>query len=652
MTDSSSLNTANWQASDAKALYNLERWSEGYVDVSDNGHLLVRPYRDERQVDLAEVLAALPQSQLRLPVLLRFVDILRDRVQSLCDAFDHALEETLDKALLTEQQPVAYSIIYPIKVNQQADVIREIAEQLPGRVGLEAGSKPELLAVLGMALPGAPIICNGYKDDQYIQLANIGARMGHAVTLVIEKPSEIAKILASQGELQADIGLRVRLASIAAGNWQNTGGGKSKFGLTSSQLLQAVTQLKAANALPRLQLLHLHLGSQVANIDDIRRGIAEAARVYCDLRDRGAPIKVLDVGGGLGVDYEGTASRSYCSMNYSMADYAQCIVTTIASVCKTRKQPMPDLMSESGRALTAHHAMLVTNVVDAEAGADNTMPGNESEQEAFELLKQITALQTAEQLSWLERYQQLYSLLNQVNDAYAAGVINLTQRAAAEEAGRQASLIMRDGLTRLLNSPGRHTREQRELLDELEERLAEKYFVNLSIFQSMPDIWALDQIFPILPINRLHERPDRRAALCDLTCDSDGRIDRYVDFGGIESTLPVHALKADEDYCLGFFMVGAYQEILGDMHNLFGDTDAVNVVLTDTGWVLQGAEYGDQAADLLRYVHLDPEGLSSAWREKLLAQDCAEDVVNTAMQALQDGLSGYTYLQTDSQNTN
>lgn len=641
MTDSQSPLSDNWKASDARDLYNLPRWGEGYVDVADKGHLLVRPYRDHRAVDLTEVLAALPQSKLRLPVLLRFVDILHDRVQRLCDAFDQALADA--------NQPVGYSIIYPIKVNQQADVVREIATQLPGRVGLEAGSKPELLAVLGMAQPGSPIICNGYKDDQYIQLANIGARMGHQLTLVVEKPSEIAKILSNQNQLRADIGLRVRLASIAAGNWQNTGGGKSKFGLTSSQLLQAVAQLESADALHRFRLLHLHLGSQVANIEDIRRGIAEAARVYCDLRDLGAPITVLDVGGGLGVDYEGTASRSYCSMNYSMVDYARCIVTTVADVCAERGQPMPNLMSESGRALTAHHAVLVSNVVDAEGLSDSDMTADEVK--GFDLFKRISALLTAESLTWLERYQQLISLMNELNDAYAAGTISLGQRAAAEQLGQRVSSVMREGLATLLNGPGRHTRAQRELLDELEEQLAEKYFVNLSIFQSMPDIWALDQIFPILPINRLQERPNKRVALCDLTCDSDGRIDRYVDFGGIESTLPLHSLNAGEAYYLGFFMVGAYQEILGDMHNLFGDTDAVNVVLTESGWQLQGHEYGDQAADLLRYVHLDPESLSSAWREKLLAADCDDGMVNDAMQALQDGLMGYTYLQTETRNT-
>ena len=631
MTDT---NANDWHARDAVSLYNMPRWSAGYVDVADNGHLLVRPRRDERAIDLAEVISALQHQDLRLPVLLRFVDILQDRVACLAAAFDDAIAEL--------EYAGSYQVIYPIKVNQQADVVQEIASQMPGRVGLEAGSKPELLAVLGLAAAGAPIICNGYKDREYVQIASIGARMGHAVTLVVEKPSELRHILRRDGGKknpqagEPAVGLRVRLSSIAAGNWQNTGGAKSKFGLTSQQVLAAVDELRAAGQLDRLHLLHLHLGSQVANLDDIRRGITEAARVYCDLRRLGVPIEVLDVGGGLGVDYEGTASRSFCSMNYSMQDYARCIVETLRDVCAECEQPVPGLMSESGRALTAHHAVLVANVLDSES-QEAPATANESPAEPAPLLSRLEALASNSQIPPLEKYQQAGALMNEIGDAYAAGRLDLAQRAQAEQRFRLLSHEIRDAL-----NPRR--REHRELLDDLQEQLADKYFVNLSVFQSLPDVWALDQIFPIVPIQRLDEAPTVRASLCDLTCDSDGRLDRYVDEGGVESTLPVHRLADGESYCLGFFMVGAYQEILGDMHNLFGDTDAVNVVLNDKGWELRSAERGDLAEDLLRYVHCEPRLLDQCWARKLARSGASAEAQNQMLEQLNSSLRGYTYL--------
>lgn len=619
----------DWQARDALQLYNIPQWGEGYVDVDESGRLLVRPCRDARCIDLQEVIQTLPSAGLRLPVLLRFVDILQDRVKSLCEAFEAAIAE--------QDYAADYSVIYPIKVNQQADVIEQIAAQRPGQVGLEAGSKPELLAVLGLAAEGSVVICNGYKDREYIRLAGIGARMGHDLNLVVEKLSELQTILEEcpDNATAPGIGLRVRLTAIAAGNWQNTGGDKSKFGLSSAQVLEAVAYLRERDALERLTLLHLHLGSQVANIDDIRRGIIEAARVYCDLRELGVPLSVMDVGGGLGVDYEGTASRSFCSMNYSQAEYAATIVSAVQQVCAQRQQPVPALLSESGRALTAHHAVLVSQVVDAEI-MDSRHPGD-CPGPMSPLLQQLSSLLGGADGPLLERYQRASNALQAVSEAYSGGELSLAQRAWAEQAWRAICADIRNRLDA-------RRRDQRQLLDELEERLADKYFVNLSVFQSLPDVWALDQVFPILPLHGLNEQPSRRVALCDLTCDSDGRIDRYVDEGGVESSLPLHPLRKDQPYHLGFFMVGAYQEILGDMHNLFGDTDAVSVVLTEDGWRFGVPEHGDRGEDLLRYVHLDPKRLRAAWSNKLDHAGLSEDERAAAMQTLGAGLAGYTYL--------
>lgn len=624
--------SADWQATDSLALYSIPHWGEGYFDVADNGHLLVCPRRqDGPSIDLQALAQSLPEAGLHLPVLLRFREILHDRVDRLCTAFATAIRD--------HQYTGTYTCVYPIKVNQQRTVIEQIIAHGGDRVGLEAGSKPELMAVLGMAPAGGLIVCNGYKDREYIRLALIARQLGHRIYLVIEKPAELELILKESANLGIEplLGLRVRLASLGAGNWQNSGGEKAKFGLSAAQVLAAVERLRSAGRLDCLQMLHFHLGSQIANLRDFQRALAEVGRFYQELHALGAALQLIDVGGGLGVDYEGTRSRSYYSVNYSMDDYARQVVSSIVQACRQQDLPEPDLITESGRALTAHHAILVTNVIDGQAvaGPDPVAPDAAAPPILIALWE---CLENARDLPVMERYHEAGSALEEAQLLYANGALTLADRACAEQ-------LFAATCQRLLPLLDERARSQHAVLDAVRESLADKYFCNLSLFQSLPDIWGIGQIFPILPIHRLDEPPRRRATLCDLTCDSDGQISHYVDGAGIEASLPVHDLRPGEPYLLAFCMVGAYQEILGDMHNLFGDTNAVDVALDgNDGWRLVDPEQGDRADELLRYVHLEPEKLQAAYDRKLqVVEDAA--LREQFRAELLDGLSGYTYLE-------
>jgi arginine decarboxylase len=617
----------------ARDRYNIPFWGEGYFDVSERGHVLVRPFRERSDavVDLHELAQRLPREGLDLPVLVRFNEILHDRVDALTGAFASVIEEY--------EYAGRYTAVYPIKVNQQRSVLEQIIRHGGSRVGLEAGSKPELAAVLGMAPAGSVIVCNGYKDRAYIRRALIGQKLGHQVYIVVEKLSELPLVIEEARRLAVAplIGLRVRLASVSAGKWQNTGGEKSKFGLSASQVLEAVESLRAAGCVDSVRMVHFHLGSQVANVQDIARGMREAARFYAELRAVGAPVSLVDVGGGLGVDYEGTRSRSYCSTNYTQREYARNIVRTLQEVCRETGQPEPDLISESGRALTAHHAVLITSVIDHESAPAQLpeTPTPEAPAVLHELHDLLSELDTRGPLECLH---DAATELQEAQAEYTHGKLTLAQRAQAEQTYFAVCRAVAPKLDPSI-------RAHREALEELREKLAEKYFCNFSVFQSVPDAWAIDQVFPILPIHRLNETPDVRASLCDLTCDSDGRLDAYVDRGGLEPTLPMHHLKPGEPYLIGIFMVGAYQEILGDMHNLFGDTNAVNVALDGKGgWRLEGAEHGDRTDELLRYVHLAPEELAQAYRRKFAQSDIPSAERAALLAELEAGLSGYTYL--------
>ncbi|MDX1454656.1 MAG: biosynthetic arginine decarboxylase [Gammaproteobacteria bacterium] len=614
--------------------YAIERWGGGYFDISPSGTLEVCPTGNpaDGKVDLHELANRAHEHGLSLPVLFRFGDILGHRVKSLCAAFDAAREAN---AYAGE-----YTAVYPIKVNQQRVVVSDILESGGERVGMEAGSKPELMAVLALAPAGATIVCNGYKDREYLELALIGQQLGHRVFIVIEKLSELDHViaLAKQLGIRPRLGTRVRLNHASAGKWQDTGGEKSKFGLLASQLLTAAEKLKAADMLDCLELLHFHLGSQIGNIRDIAKGMREAGRAYAEMHALGVPIKVMDVGGGLGIDYEGSRSRSAYSTNYSMQQYASTIVRTLWEICQEYELPEPDIITESGRAMTAHHAVLVTNVIDHESIAD-VQPDAPSAEDPMILHDLWEGYRNEEGRALLEIYHDAAYWLGEAQAMFVHGVMTLEQRARAESTYHA---ICR----KLAGSLKPTTRQQRELRDELNEKLADKYFCNMSVFQSLPDVWAIDQIFPIMPVHRLDQAPDRRATLHDLTCDSDGRISYYVDGEGVEKSLPIHEHKDGEEYLVAFFLVGAYQEILGDMHNLFGDTDSVNIERNDKGeFEFFQPEKGDRADEVLAYVHFEPDALLEAYRNKIDAAAFDADTKARYLAAMQDGLAGYTYLE-------
>ncbi|PVY76955.1 arginine decarboxylase [Tamilnaduibacter salinus] len=629
----------------ARRLYNIAQWSDGYLAIGDAGEVRIRPHRNSNDlsVSLPDLARRLQNEGVRLPVLVRFSDILHDRVNRLCTAFNRAAQKTHYQG--------HYAAVYPIKVNQQRHVVEEIVRAEPaakhGQVGLEAGSKPELLAVMAMApATGTLIICNGYKDREYIHLALIGQKLGHRVFIVVEKPSELPLILEQADALGVEplIGVRARLATISQGNWQNTGGEKSKFGLSASQVMAMIDALKGENRLSSLQMLHFHLGSQIANIRDIQTGLRECARFYTELRAMGVPVSTVDIGGGLGIDYEGTGSRSACSMNYSMDEYAANVIHILQTACDQQNLPHPDLISESGRALTAHHAVLITNVVDREA-SDDAEPAPAGERDPTpvqELTRSLSRLtETGRQRSLVELYHDVLHAMDDVQAGFVHGTLTLAERARSEELYRACC----QALARQLD-PG--NRAQRDLLDELNEKLADRLFVNFSLFQSLPDVWGIDQIFPVLPITGLDRPLTRRALIRDMTCDSDGRMDRYVEDQNIESTLPLPADTPGEPMLLGFFLVGAYQEILGDMHNLFGDTSSVDVSCPAEGdWEVRHLAAGDTVADVLRYVNFDPEVLLDRYRHRLEASTLSDLERRTLFDTVRKGLGAYTYLAPD-----
>lgn len=620
----------------ARQLYNVPEWSEGYFDVDERGQVVALPLRNPArgQVPLPELAQRMTQSGLNLPILVRFSDILHDRVDTLCGAFDRAIAQ--------HGYGGRYTAVYPIKVNQQRTVVEEIIRHGGERVGLEAGSKPELMAVLALARPGSLIICNGYKDRDYIRRALIARRLGLRAVIVIEKPSELATVIRESAQLGVRplLGVRVRLANLGSGNWQNTGGEKSKFGLSATQVLACVEQLEAAGLRDCLQLLHFHMGSQMANVRDIRRGLTEAARYFTDLHQLGAPLRYVDVGGGLGVDYEGTRSRSACSMNYSVTEYANAVVHVLKETCQAHGLPEPDLITEAGRAMTAHHALLITQVIDMETPHVDPEALVPPPADAPPLLHDLW--QGYAQLDEAPPVELFHDAVHWVSEAqamYTHGVLDLPQRAYAEHVYTALCQRLQGRL-----DPKRSS--HREILDQLEEKLAVKYFCNFSLFQSLPDVWAIQQIFPVMPLQRLGETPTVRGVIQDLTCDSDGCIRQYVDREGLSPTLALHAVAERETYLVGFFMIGAYQEILGDMHNLFGDTDAVNVELDGQGgYRLVAPERGDSADQLLAYVHFAPDQLALAYREKITRAELEPTQAEAFLAELTAGLYGSTYLQ-------
>ncbi|WP_448568848.1 biosynthetic arginine decarboxylase [Thalassotalea ganghwensis] len=625
-----------------RSIYNVRHWSGDYFGINDAGKVFVSPnvQRKEQKVELTTIAKMIEDKGLTLPALVRFPQILHHRIYSLCEAFNQAIKEY--------DYQEKYLLVYPIKVNQQREVVDEILASQYNRehkqLGLEAGSKAELLAVLAMAHKvSSVIVCNGYKDREYVRLALIGEKLGHKVHIVLEKMSELEMILAEAKTLNVTprLGIRVRLASQGKGKWQASGGEKSKFGLSASQVLKVVDVLRKHQLLDALKLVHFHLGSQIANIRDVRVGVSEAARFYCELRQLGAGIACMDVGGGLAVDYDGTRSQSHNSMNYSLAEYANNIVHTIGDACKSYGEPMPMIISESGRALTAHHAVLISNVIGAESYQPEELAA--PSQDASVLLKNMWS--SFEELNnrnddraLIEIYHDTQSDLAEVHSQFAMGLLTLKDRAWAE----QVNLRVCYQLKQLMDSKNRF---HRPIIDDLNEKLADKFFVNFSLFQSLPDSWGIDQVFPVLPLSNLEKSGERRAVLLDITCDSDGTIDHYVDGQGIETTLPVPPWNEKEPYLLGFFLVGAYQEILGDMHNLFGDTHSAVVSINEHGQpIISEINEGDTVEEMLSYVHLDANTFKKAYSELLVDKFSPEESA-ALFEELVSGLNGYTYLE-------
>ncbi|MEZ9564335.1 biosynthetic arginine decarboxylase [Vibrio artabrorum] len=623
-----------------RAEYNVKHWSQGFYGIDDNGEVYVSPSETDHQVPLSQIVKQLEQRNIGLPALVRFPQIVHQRVHNICNAFNQAIDEY--------QYDNRYLLVYPIKVNQQKEVVDEIlasqAQLEQKQLGLEAGSKPELLAVLALAQKASSVIvCNGYKDREYIRLALIGEKLGHKVFIVLEKLSELDLVLSEAKALgvKPRLGLRIRLASQGAGKWQASGGEKSKFGLSASQVLTVIERLKAENQLDVLELVHFHLGSQMANIRDVRNGVSEAARFYCELRDIGAQLKYLDVGGGLAVDYDGTRSQSSNSMNYGLLEYARNIVMTVGDICQLYNQPQPVIISESGRSLTAHHAVLVTNVIGTESYSPESMAAPEADAPLLlhNMWKNFLELDAGnDDRALIEIYNDTQSDIAEAHNQFATGMLNLQHRAWAE----QMSLRINYELSSQMSTKNRY---HRPILDELSERLADKFFVNFSLFQSLPDAWGIDQVFPVLPLSGLDNADERRAVVLDITCDSDGTIDQYVDGQGIETTLPVPAWNPDEPYLMGFFLVGAYQEILGDMHNLFGDTHSVVVNVDESGEAnIDYINEGDTVEDMMRYVHIDMDLIRQNYKELVTAKVPAQEQ-QSVLEELEQGLMGYTYLE-------
>ena len=466
-------------------------------------------------------------------------------------------------------------------------------------------------------------MCNGYKDRAYIRLALIGLKMGLNLYLVIEKPVELDLIIeeAALLNVKPQLGVRVRLSSISAGKWQNSGGEKSKFGLHAHEVLQLLERLKSVDLLDSLQLLHFHMGSQIANIHDIKVALREAGQFYLELHRLGAKVKIIDAGGGLGVDYDGSQSRRESSINYSLDEYAQNIVRSFAKLCAEKELPQPDIITESGRAITAHHAVLITNVTDIES-----VYSNQAELAALPALGNLT-----------EHYHDAQFSLAEARARFTQDKLSITELAQAEN---NYALVCQQ----IKNQLDPSIQSEETILDELNEKLADKVFCNFSLFQSTPDIWGIDQIFPIMPIHRLHEEPARRAVIQDLTCDSDGRIDQYIDGQNLENTMPLHTINPDEPYLIGFFMVGAYQEILGDMHNLFGDTHSINIKIDEEGYHFFDLQEGEDVSDLLDYVHISTEELKALYRDKLANSPLSAQERQDYEAELVAGLTSYTYL--------
>ncbi|NLA98434.1 MAG: biosynthetic arginine decarboxylase [Spirochaetales bacterium] len=631
----------NWNIHDAEKLYRINDWGNGYFHISETGEVEVRlkDKSPQSSISLLSIAKGLQERGLKLPVLLRFSNILDDRIQHINESFLHAIQDAGYQG--------TYRGVYPIKVNQQQQVVEEICKYgQQYHHGLETGSKAELIIALAhIDDPEAYIICNGYKDEEYIDLALKGLQLGINTVLVVEMPGEVGIILQRSRALgiKPNIGLRMKPSTMASGHWTDSGGDRSVFGLNTTQVIQVVDRLRKENMLDCLKLLHYHLGSQIPNIHDIRVGATEAARFYAGLVQEGAPMGLLDIGGGLAIDYDGSHSNSPNSRNYTTKEYCDDVVEEIMTICKEEKISHPTIISESGRALVSYYSVLLMNILDTNVFWD----GKSGEEVVYDqtLMPALENLLYVRTMLNEKNAQECLNDLNyyreEIRNKFLYGKVNMRERAAAEHVYWSIVAEIQQKYGDI------HAAE----IQKLEHQLSDIYYGNFSLFQSLPDVWAIDQLFPIMPIHRLETKPDRKAVLSDITCDSEGKIDKFITSKGVSDTLALHTPKEDEDYILGVFLVGAYQETLGDLHNLLGDTNVVSVTYEDGNFSLHNELEGDTVADVLSYVEYEPKRLETMIRTK------AEKAVQEGRITVQErrriisaytaGLRGYTYYETD-----
>jgi len=629
--------TERWSTQDASDLYDVTSWGKGYFSVATNGHLRVHPEKDPaRAIDLKELVDTLVLRGISLPILIRFADILKHRLGEIASAFQTAIAE--------HRYQGNYFCVYPIKVNQQRQVVEEVLEYgRPYHFGLEAGSKPELLAVMALADNETPIICNGFKDDEYIEMAMLAQKVGRHIIPVVEKYTEL-DLIAKYSErvgVRPTIGLRVKLASRGAGRWKSSAGYRSKFGLTTSEAVRALQELKDRGMADCLHLLHFHLGSQITNIRHLKGAVNEAARMYAELSRAGAGLRYLDVGGGLGIDYDGSQTDFESSVNYTLQEYANDVVYHIQNVCDESGVAHPTIVTESGRAITAYHSVLVFNALGVAGYGDDEVRElpPEPEQPLIDLQETYRSLSSK---NMLESYHDSQQALDQALNLFSLGYLPIEQRCLAEN--------LYWSISRRIQKLARELDYFPEEFEGLDAMLADTYFCNFSLFQSMPDSWAIKQLFPIMPIHRLDERPTQNAVLGDITCDSDGKVDQFIDRRDVKRTLPLHPFTDAREYYLGAFLLGAYQEILGDLHNLFGDTNAVHVKLNEVGDVILDAVIkGDTVREVLNYVQFNVDSLVTALRKDVETavreSRMTYEESGNLLRFYEEGLHGYTYLE-------
>ena len=630
---------AKWTIDEAREHYNIKGWGAGYFDINSKGNIVVRPdSKSAHHIDLKELVDDIQAKGYSLPVLIRFSDILKASIANLANSFQNSIDEYGFEG--------QYHGVYPIKVNQQRQVVEEIVKfGQPFNIGLEAGSKPELHAILAILdNPEALLICNGYKDEAFIRLALMSQKLGKKVFIVVEKLDELALIekVARELGVQPNIGLRIKLVSAGQGRWSSSAGEHSKFGLNTMELMEALEIAKNKNILDCVKLIHFHLGSQITNIRRIKDSLKEVGRFYSELMKFGCNIQYIDVGGGLGIDYDGSRSTFASSTNYSVQEYANDVVYHLLEICKAEDLPHPNIISESGRAMTAHHSILVVNVLDVTSFPEWSEQ-IEISGDAPEVVKEIfNVLDSTSNKNLIESWHDAVHLKDAAQSQFLLGLISLADRAMTER--------IYWGICRKIEKLSSRLKFLPDDIRNLKTKLADKYFCNFSIFQSVPDSWAIDQVFPVVPLNRLHEEPDRDATLADITCDSDGRIDTFIGtHRGTENTLRVHSLEPGESYSLCIFLTGAYQEILGDLHNLFGDTNTVHVSLKEDGSLnYEQIIEGEDVADVLDYVQFSADELAGRIDGFLIG--CVQRGVVTQKEAddflslYKAGLDGYTYL--------